>query len=319
MKILPGKKFLLIVAVFTFIGMTGCASRQTARVETNLQAMEKAEWVAVLPFETGEGITEKIETEKLLRKSFYENLSYLGYLDRDIHAVDKKLKEIGLYNPKVRNEKISFQELGELLGADYLVAGTIQKVVNFTGLIYSETSITAKLKMIEAKTGKVVWEKEHKEAVRSSIAMPDSAVTAFKKQKTNANCSKAYALVAEKFAKKVVESIIDPTPNLAKGLRLPEIKAIDVKVIKEEGTGNSVLKVAMVGDPKMEAVFDIGSWKTNVPMTETRPGRYEGTFGTQLGDFVEACLIVGKLTGENGITGTRVYRKELIRLGRLIY
>lgn len=296
---------------FSLLSLVGCANH-SAFVSKDFYPGEKAEWVAVLPFDVETGFENECEIENILRGRFYEAFSYLGYLDRNPDEIDAQLKTMGLYDAKARDNNLSPQKLGELLGADYLIYGTVQKALNSNELFFSETLISANLRMVEAKTGKEIWAKKHDESVLSSIFVPESAVKMIEDKAEHSNSGKILNTIAEKFSREVVETIPNPATKLSQSLRLPEIQAMDVRVEKGERDGRPVLRIAMAGEPEMKAHFDIGNWKTNIPMKETYPGRYEGSYLAQMGEQVTDCLIVGKLKNKDGIVGSRVYRKQLV-------
>jgi len=308
------KSFLLLTAWISLFFLGACSS-PSAFVSKDFHRNGEGGWVAVLPFSRGKDVGCEIGIEEILRKRFYETFAYLGYLDRDRDAVDRKLKKLGLDDPRTRDTQLSPQKLGEILGADYLIFGNVHKAVNQNGVLFSETVIAGKIRMVDVRTGKTVWEKKHQESILSSIIVPDSAVTMIEDKVQHANAKEIFSSVAETFAKKVVATIPDPTPRLARNVRLPKIQKIDIRM--EGGTTDQapVLKVAMLGEPALRGAFDIGSWKTNIPMKEVRPGFYEGVYTTGPGERGKGCLIIGKLTGKDGLTGTKVCRKQLVRLG----
>lgn len=310
----PCKNFLLLIMVLTALALGGC-SGNAAYMGKDFYPGERPEWVAVLPFDMEEGVDPDHGVEKTLRKSFYETFSYLGYLDRNLDAIDKKLEEMGLANPRTRDNHLAPEKLGELLKADYLIYGTIKKAVNSTDVLFAETLIRGHLKMIETRTGKEVWSKEHSSSVLSSIIVPDSAMGMIRDKAENANTQKAFRTIAAIFAKEITQTMEDPTAKLLKEERLPKIRNLDVLFKQGEDAEGPEIKVSMKGEPRMKAAFDIGSWKTNISMEEVRPGEYEGKYRVQKGEWVKDCMIVGKLTGEDGITGTRIYRERLVSFG----
>lgn len=304
---------LFLAGCFFLLSAAGCAGH-SAVVSKDFHPGEKAEWAAVLPFSVEKGFENEYEIEKILRARFFETFSYLGYLDRNTEDIDSQLKKLGLYDSIERDNNLSPQKLGELLGADFLIYGDVKKAVNSNGIFFSETLISANLKMVEAKTGKVIWEKKHEESVLSSIIVPESAVKMIEDKAEHADTQKILNTIAEKFSREVVETIPDPSSKLAEDIRLPEIRAMDVRIEKTGGDESPLLRVAMAGDPAMLAAFDIGNWKTNIPMEETSPGNYEGSYTALPGDSVKGCLVVGKLKDKDGTVGTRIFRKQLVSL-----
>ena len=67
----------------------------------------------------------------------------------------------------------------------------------------------------------------------------------------------------------------------------------------------------MQGQPGLAASFDIGSWRTNIPMQETSPGHYAGSYQIVHGDNVTNAFIIGTLRGKNGLAGKRFYKAAM--------
>jgi hypothetical protein len=54
--------------------------------------------------------------------------------------------------------------------------------------------------------------------------------------------------------------------------------------------------------------FDIGSWKSNIPLKEIVPGLYTGSYTIKASDDVSSSLIIGTLKNKNGLTGKKFYK-----------
>ena len=214
-KISPS--LLALLALFLLGGCSGKA----AYVNKDYFPGERPEWVAVLPFELAEGEDPDFGVEKILRRSFYDSFSYLGYLDRDLRETDKRLDELGLLDPKKRDNHLAAGKLGEILKADYLIYGTIQKAVNSTGILFDETLIRAHLKMVEVATGRVVWSKEHEASVLNSLILPESAVKIIQDKALSADTHRAFQAVAESFTKEIIQTMEDPAAKLVHQDPLP--------------------------------------------------------------------------------------------------
>ena len=127
--------------------------------------------VAIVPFTVAPEVEDQILPTRILRRAFLAHFSYLGYSDLPLDEVDHRLKNSGYDDPKnFTNMKIG--ELRKLLGADAVVKGHILNANNFTGGIYAETWIHAKLEMIDLRTGVPIWETDHQVVDQSSIISP---------------------------------------------------------------------------------------------------------------------------------------------------
>lgn len=64
----------------------------------------------------------------------------------------------------------------------------------------------------------------------------------------------------------------------------------------------------------MKATFDIGNWKTRLPMEETSPGIYQGKYRIMGTDQVTDALIIGRLTDHFGMTRKKVFQGAIVTI-----
>lgn len=288
----------------------GCSTIEN-RVIDDFQLENAPVRVAVLPFDLASLKNKDQEIASIFRRIFYGHFSYLGYIDIDIDEIDQVLAD----NMLTSTEDIylhSYDDLGEMLGADALIYCTIKKVSNVTAGIYAETSIEAELKMVDTNTGSLIWEAASKEIDINGILSPTSLITMIQKQIDNSKKQEALIKIAEKFSKKVVKTIPDPAPLLAENLHLPEIYTLKANINNKTADKAFILEVYLDGETGMEASFDIGDWKTNIPMQEQNPGEYVGYYKVRNEDHLKKALIIGKLEDSNGLLSKKIYEKGMV-------
>ena len=160
----------LIWLVLSALLVIGCG---TAKVKIHQHVDSDAAYpktVAVLPFSVNLEIAEGKRPHRILRKVFSNFFSYLGYTDLPLDIIDRKMAPT--IKAGVNLNELSSSQLREILGTDAVIRGHVINATNFTAAIYAETSIKAKLTMVDLKTDEVMWETEHNELNHSSIAMP---------------------------------------------------------------------------------------------------------------------------------------------------
>jgi len=306
------------IAIYWIIGTTlflaGCGTAHV-NVHQNIEPQSSfARKVAVLPFTTQKDVLEKEKKpHEILREVFFNYFSYLGYTDMPLDEVDQKLREAGvsIQRDDPKTPSLSDAKLQEVLGVDAVVRGHILGANNFTGGIHSETYIEARLEMLDLHSGKLVWEVEHKEMAYSGIATP-SFVDIVHEQMENAKTQQAYHNTAETFSIQVLRQLPDPAGVRATEVSLPEITALESNTQAHISfKPNDKIRVRMQGQPGLAASFDIGSWRTNIPMRETSPGRYAGSYQVVHGDNVTNAFIIGTLRGKNGLAGKRFYKAAM--------
>ena len=265
--------------------------------------------VAILPFSYDPEINESRRPDIILREVFFNYFSYLGYTDLPLHTVDLKLAPTIKAGDNLNN--IPNSELKKMLGAEAVVRGHVINATNFTAGIYAETSIKAKIEMLDLRTDEVLWETEHNELNNSSIATP-SVIDMIRGQTANSEVKEAYHKTAESFILKILEKVPDPARIRQSEVRLPQIVSIEANI---QGNNklqpNDLIYVSMEGEPGLTAHFDIGSFKTGILMKEVSPGLYTGSYRIKNGDQIGSTLIIGSLTSKEGLTAKKFYKRAM--------
>ncbi len=294
----------LVVLVASFL-LTGCTNTVNLKTHQVLANNDLPLTVAILPFTKDADIPAEEGPDWLLREVFFNYFGYEGYTDIPLEEVDRRLKKSG---HKTDIREIPASELRKALGVDAVIYGHILAANNFTGGIYAETRIKAQLSMTDLRSGEELWEMEHTE-VDSSGILQSSVVTIIQDQSANLEVYDAYYKVAETFVNKVIDQIPDPAQARMAGVKLPHIKNIQTNIQQDKFfAAHDIIQVRIIGNPGLTAQFDIGSWKTGIPMQEITPGRYEGSYKIQPEDQVDKVLIIGSLKNKEGFIGKKVYR-----------
>ncbi len=266
--------------------------------------------VAILPFTLEEPDPEGISPHELFRNCFYNYFSYLGYTDQPIEIVDKKLAQAGLTD-SAKILALSSEKLREILNVDAVIRGRVLAVNNFTGGLHAETSIKAKIDMLDLRTGDILWDTEHREMTYSGILSP-TIVGIIQDQMDNVNVHQAYSKTAELFSINMMKEIPDPSDTRKGEIRLPEITHIETNLKPNLPLKpNDRIYVKLQGDPGLKGYFGIGSWKSNIPLKEIAPGLYTGTYTINASDTITSSLIIGTLTDKNGLSGKKFYKEGM--------
>ena len=302
--------FLALCIAYSGILLAGCGTVDLEIRQGHTSSNMQPHSVAILPFTLEAPDPEKVSPHELFRDCFYNYFSYLGYVDLPLKTVDQKLSQAGLTDSSKILE-LSREELRKILGVDAVIRGRVLSASNFTGGIHAETSIKAKIDMLDLRTGDTLWETEHKEMAYSGILSP-TIVDIIQDQMDNANVHQAYFKVAETFSVNMMKEIPDPADSWKENIRLPEITDIETNL-----KPNLKLKprdriyVSLKGDPGLTGYFDIGSWKSNIPLKEIVPGLYTGSYTIKTSDKVTSSLIIGSLKNKNGLTGKKFYKTSM--------
>ena len=167
-KSYPSKKLTCAVAL-TLVALIGAGCTKT-RVDVFHETGDNWDYpnyVAILPFSFDSVVEENKSTHSILRKTFFNYFSYLGYNDIPLNTVDLKLDPI--MKTGISVDDISTGQLMKVLEVDAVIRGRVINSTNFTAGIYAETSIEAKLEMIDLRTDAILWDTEHNEINSSGI------------------------------------------------------------------------------------------------------------------------------------------------------
>ena len=300
-------KFAAALALAALIG-AGCGKVKVAVHHETGDNWDYPETVAILPFSYETAVEENKNSASILRDSFFNYFSYLGYNDLPLTTVDLKLEPT--IKTGVSAKDISNEELKKILGVDAIIQGHVINSTNLTYGIYAETSIEAELKMIDLRTGELLWDTMHTELNASSIVTP-SLIDMIEDQAANSMASVAYHRIAESFSLKVLAKIPDPASLRYDKIKLPHIESVEANIKGNKLKPNDLIYVTMKGEPALIGHFDIGSFKAGIIMKEVSPGLYTGSYRIKEGDLIDGALIIATLSNKKGLTAKKFYKKAL--------
>ncbi|MFH1623697.1 MAG: GNA1162 family protein, partial [Pseudomonadota bacterium] len=295
------------VLIFT---ISGCVSTRKTQVSPRITDLfggsykvgdylegHQPKTVAILPLVNKTGKQEAFE---VVRKSFYNHFSSLPYTDRELYKIDDLLKKAGL-DTSLKVAECNSKKLGEILNADAVIYGEITHYDRIFAGIYSQVAVGARVRMVDSKTNNLLWEAEnvsrkHQGGISTTpVGLILTAISAAM------NVRQIELLRAsDDLFRDMVKTL--PAPTIAESLRPPTITILvqDTGGIPKK-VGDTI-KVAMEGDPKKHASFDLGDFRKGLPMREVEPGSYAGTYQVMPGDNVTEALVTAYLADDAGNT-----------------
>jgi hypothetical protein len=305
---------LFLQKVFIFIVILGGCGTVDLKINKNIDHPKiHPRTIAILPFTLSNSAPENIPAHKLFRECFFNYFSYLGYVDIPLEIIDSKLQAAGLRKFKKVFE-LSPERLREILGVDAVIKGQVLETSNFTGGIHAETSIKAKIIMLDLRTGETLWETEHTESTYSGILSP-TLVGLIQDQMKNVNVHEVLYQTAKMFSLSMIKEIPDPSGAWQEKIRLPQITSIETNLKPNQKLQpNDQIYVNLKGDPGLKGSFGIGSWKSNIPLKEIVPGMYSGSYIVQEKDEISRALIIGTLKNTEGLAGKRFYKSVMAQI-----
>jgi hypothetical protein len=113
--------------------------------------------IAILPFGNQ---TESEDIHKFVRTTFYSHLCAQPYKDIELHEVDRKLRYHNLTHYVDLSQK-SARRLGQILGCDAVVVGTVTEYQRLYAGLYSQIAVGASIAVWDTRSGKRIWTDEH--------------------------------------------------------------------------------------------------------------------------------------------------------------
>jgi parallel beta-helix repeat protein len=251
--------------------------------------------VAILPFVDRSRSQEGFE---IVRKGFYNHFSGLPFTDVELYQVDRLLRKAGLTDPEVIADTPP-QQLGEILNVDAVVVGDVSNFDKFYAVLYSQVAVGAKIEMFDTESGHFLWRGEHVTRKHEGGISTSPVGIVATVVSTAMNMRDIQLLRAcDDLFRGMVTTI--PVPTMAEATLPPVIALLtqDTKGLPKKA--GDEIKVVIQGDPKMQASFDIGTFKQGIDMVEVEPGGYLGTYTVVPGDNIREALVTGYLSDDSG-------------------
>jgi hypothetical protein len=149
---LPAIALPLIAAAM--LVCSGCTAALQTKVSGNLNRLSRNMTVAILPVE----ITEpgQHEAARLFRQNLFAHFKQSRFNVLERYVVDGLLKQNGLLEPAVF-KKVSPIRLGEILGADAVLIGSMTKVEKSYFVIHSSIKLGVTVTMTDTRSGEILW------------------------------------------------------------------------------------------------------------------------------------------------------------------
>jgi len=313
---------LLLIIMFASLCVFGCVAvgKKTAIVsgiEIAFKGTYKVDpymekhmprTVAVLPF-VDESKSQK--GAEAVRRGFYNHLSSLPYKDMELFRVDHLLRKAGLADP-VEVHKISPEKLKEILNVDAVIFGTISNFDKLFAGVYSQVSVGAEIKMYDTQ-GHFLWSGQHVARIHEGgiSVTPVGIVASIIAAAMNVRDIQLLRACDDLF-RDMVTTI--PAVKQAEVLRKPRIEMLAQDSKGEPKKAGDIIKVALKGDPGMQAWFDMGDFKKGIDMAEVEPGGYVGSYSVVPGDNIKDIVVTGYLSDDAGNTTSWVDAARTVTL-----
>ncbi len=289
---------LVLFALFTSCFLTSCMTitPEPEGTITNYpvrRSLPKS--VAILPFVNS---TSNPEAAENVRRMFYGTFSPLFYHDVELKMVDSNLIERGLYKKIISGAKVSRKKLGKALDVDAIVFGEVTSYGKIYALVYKDTHAGLRSKMVycdDYKTSEPIWERNYT-ARNSDITVPVGPSSGPGILLDYINHKQADILdTVHYLCRKMVDTIPNPDGEFGP----------NIKVLVHNGFGR-ILKAGeqfvaiLVGEPGLIGSWDLPPLVKDLPLEETKPGIYTGSYTVKPNDRLSSGRLVGYLKSKTG-------------------
>ncbi len=113
--------------------------------------------IAVLPMDN---MSADLDATPLVRPILHERLYYRGYQVVPLDQVDETLRDQGIL---ISHDVYGFSpaRLGEWLGADAVLYGTITEFSTKYAVLYASVTVGVRLEMVDCRSAELLWQSEH--------------------------------------------------------------------------------------------------------------------------------------------------------------
>lgn len=196
----------LIIGVFILSFISACTVSPRRPVQITPVLPPKT--IAVLPFTNQ---SNDLDAPERLRKIFNRGLSRKrGYIVKPLKEIDTILAGKGIIDAG-QLPTIPIEELGKSLNVDGIIYGELIDFSYITAGVYMKRLVRAEFKLVNAKTGAVVWHKE-KKASRTKIVF-EKVGEAFAEQLKEKAKEKLFSFPLREETIKVVRRVLRTFPT----------------------------------------------------------------------------------------------------------
>lgn len=203
----------LVVLMPALAGCGGKAYVRSGFLEHPPKRVAVLPFVITYPYDTPGQVPPKEHQlgRDMFRKTFYYALTPFGYEDVKLANVDQTLT--AAFGPIQEGgwQKATPQALGQAIGADALVYGEVSHIMHFSTPLYTETSLEATLRMVDARSGEALWRKRVQVADRGgALVQKGQVVDFFEDQWRSFNPAVKFLRVSEAAARRLLRDFPNP-------------------------------------------------------------------------------------------------------------
>lgn len=186
-----------------------------------------------------------------------------------------------------------------MLKADALLYGTVTHYDRLYAVVYAQVAVGAKVRLMEARSGKVLWEREEVVRFHGGSVPTSPWGLAFTAASTALNLRDVEFLhAADDLARKIFRDL--PALPVSQARRPPRLDRVLSDAAGKRLKASEGLTVILEGEPGQVGAFDVIPLAQSVPMAESPDGVYTGRFTVRPGDNAPDAYVVARLVDSQG-------------------
>lgn len=239
-----------------------------------------------------------------LREALYGSISLLPYEDRELNAVDSDLSRIGALHGVSPSNLPDYLKANSCL-ADCVVFTELTRISRLNLLVYSHIRIEIQLAMIDTRSRKRIYCNRfviHDRSGQPFLSLEGLAGSLF---------MSFWHLRSEEMREAIEEGSLLisrelPTPRAGASSGDLRILSLETAIPGPLLCAGQTVEVRAEATSGCLATFSLGKLARDIPMTETRPGAYSGSYRIEPGDqatWLVADVVLTSPGGERQIGG----------------
>ncbi len=146
-------KLIRLLPIFALVLMTGCAQQQLT-YDYSAFKNSKPKSILVIPPQNN---SVEVNAPYIYLSTISRPLAEKGYYVFPVAVIDQLLKQNGLTSPEDMHN-ISLEKINEFIAPDAILYVSIEEWGQKYQVLASTTVVQASMKLIDAKTGIVIWD-----------------------------------------------------------------------------------------------------------------------------------------------------------------
>jgi hypothetical protein len=292
------------ILLCVFWGVSACAPTPKTTDTTSIDETALPVTLAVLPIRflaVEEEVTGDFPIEADSEKGLFIADLARGVIHNQLAGKGYDMRVLSQVDPKLDAE--SWQDLApeaicEQLDVDGIIYPEIVTATMVTAVAYDLFKIEARIKMFNrmgTELGR--WQES---ASKRKIALPTSVVGL---------TATVVGAVIDEPAKKQMRLVIYDwgyrvskfVPDNPQGTRLPEVMSVESNIDKGVFAAGEPINVQVRAENDLACTFDLGDFKTRLPMAPVGDGLYQGVYVAQPGDQITRQPLTVRLRRPNGV------------------